>query len=88
MVQETRLHLSDLIQPLFVAEGTGITTEIPSMPGIKRFSPDRLAEEVQEIASLGLPSVILFGIPAKKDPVGSEFACCPVSSIGKEPPRF
>jgi len=71
MVQETCLHLSDLIQPLFVVEGSGITAEIPSMPGIDRFSPDRLAEEVQEIASLGLSSVILFGIPAAKDPVGT-----------------
>ena len=74
MVQETCLHLSDFIYPLFVMEGSGITTEIPSMPGINRFSPDRLAEEVQEIASLGLSSVILFGIPAQKDPVGTS-AC-------------
>jgi porphobilinogen synthase len=71
MVQETRLHRSALIYPLFVVEGTGIAHEIPSMPGIFRFSPDRLQAEIAEIASLGLTSVILFGIPAEKDATGT-----------------
>ena len=71
MVQETRLHPSSLIYPLFVQEGKGIVEEISSMPGISRFSPDRLQAEIAEIASLGLGSVILFGIPNKKDPTGS-----------------
>ena len=71
MVRETRLHQSDLILPLFVVEGTNTLEEIPSMPGVKRFSPDRLSGEIEEIASLGLQSVILFGIPAQKDATGS-----------------
>ena len=71
MVQETRLHPSSLIYPLFVQEGKGIVEEISSMPGISRFSPDRLQAEIAEIASLGLGSVILFGIPDQKDPTGS-----------------
>jgi porphobilinogen synthase len=71
MVQETRLHPSSLIYPLFVQEGKGIAEEISSMPGISRFSPDRLQAEIAEIASLGLGSVILFGIPDEKDPTGS-----------------
>lgn len=71
MVQETRLHPSSLIYPLFVQEGKGIVEEISSMPGICRFSPDRLQAEIAEIASLGLGSVILFGIPDEKDPTGS-----------------
>jgi porphobilinogen synthase len=54
-----------------VQEGKGIVEEIPSMPGISRFSPDRLQAEIAEVASLGLISVILFGIPAKKDPTGT-----------------
>jgi porphobilinogen synthase len=71
MVQETRLHPSSLIYPLFVQEGKGIVEEIASMPGVSRFSPDRLQAEIAEIASLGLASVILFGIPDQKDPTGS-----------------
>ncbi|MGW8322125.1 MAG: porphobilinogen synthase [Thermodesulfobacteriota bacterium] len=71
MVQETRLHPSSLIYPLFVQVGKGIVEEISSMPGVSRFSPDRLQAEIAEIASLGLASVILFGIPDQKDPTGS-----------------
>jgi porphobilinogen synthase len=71
MVQETRLHPSSLIYPLFVEEGEGIAEEISSMPGINRFSPDRLQAEIAEIAALGLGAVILFGIPKKKDATGS-----------------
>jgi porphobilinogen synthase len=71
MAKETRLHRSALIYPLFVVEGNGIEEEIPSMPGIARFSHDRLQAEIAELASLGLVSVILFGIPADKDPTGT-----------------
>ncbi len=71
MVRETRVHRSDLILPLFVVEGTGIVEEVPSMPGVMRFSPDRLPGEIEQIASLGLQAVILFGIPAEKDETGT-----------------
>ncbi len=71
MVQETRLHPSDLVCPVFVVEGSGIEEEIPSMPGVFRFSPDRLLPEAEEIARQGLESVLLFGIPLEKDPEGS-----------------
>jgi porphobilinogen synthase len=71
MVQETRLHPSSLIYPLFVQEGKNIVEEISSMPGVFRFSPDRLRAEIAEIASLDLSSIILFGIPDQKDPTGS-----------------
>jgi porphobilinogen synthase len=71
LVRETCLHVTDLIYPLFVAEGSGIREPIASLPGISRFSPDRLAAEIEEIVSLGLTSVLLFGIPADKDDTGS-----------------
>jgi len=71
MVQETRLHRSDLVCPLFVVEGSGIRQEIPSMPGVFRFSPDRLGPEAEAVARSGLLSVLLFGIPLRKDPEGS-----------------
>jgi porphobilinogen synthase len=69
--QETRLDVTDLICPLFVVEGNNIKQEIDSMPGIFRYSVDMLPEEVEEIAGLDLPGVILFGIPAQKDELGS-----------------
>lgn len=71
MVRETRLHVSDFIQPIYVTYGTGVKQEISSMPGVFRFSLDTLKEEVQEIAELGIPAVLLFGIPENKDAVGS-----------------
>ena len=66
MVREHRLDAADLIYPIFVEEGTGIRREIPSMPGIHRFSPDELAREAEDVAALGIPAVILFGIPQEK----------------------
>ncbi len=72
MVRETQLLKQDLIYPLFVCEGEGIQEEISGMPGQKRFSLDRLVEEVKQVVDCGLGSVILFGIPEKKDSVGSE----------------
>ncbi|WP_454192311.1 porphobilinogen synthase [Paenibacillus sp. Marseille-Q7038] len=71
MVRETHLHVSDFIQPIYVTYGTGVKQEISSMPGVYRFSLDTLKEEVQEIAELGIPAVLLFGIPETKDAVGS-----------------
>jgi porphobilinogen synthase len=72
MVRENRVSVDDLIYPLFVCEGRGIKSEISSMPGNYRWSIDLLVNEVKECWSLGIPSVILFGIPDKKDARGSE----------------
>jgi porphobilinogen synthase len=71
MVRETRLSATDLIAPLFVKCGEGQKTPIPSMPGQYQFSVDTLVEETSELWSLGVPAVILFGLPDKKDPIGS-----------------
>ncbi len=72
LVRETRLEVSDLIYPMFVVEGKGIKEEISSMPGVFRFSPDRLSAEIKEINSLKIPAVLLFGIPSEKDDVGTQ----------------
>lgn len=72
LVRETKLSVDDLIYPLFVEEGTNIETEIVSMPGIKRFSLDRISKELEEVVSLKIPAVLLFGIPSKKDDAGTE----------------
>ncbi len=72
LVRETSLTVDDLIMPLFVRPGKGVKNEISSMPGNYQFSIDTLTEEVKEIAGLRIPGVILFGIPEKKDDVGSE----------------
>lgn len=71
-VRETFLNVEDLIYPIFIEEGTNIKEEISSMPGIFRFSIDRLNEELEEVVSLGISAVLLFGIPVKKDAEGSE----------------
>lgn len=72
LIQETHLSVKDLIMPLFVRPGSGIKREISSMPGNYQFSADTLVEEVKEIASLGIPGIILFGIPDSKDELGTE----------------
>jgi porphobilinogen synthase len=72
MVRETSLSTDDLIEPMFVCEGKGVRQEISSMPGINRCSLDELLKDVKECQSLGIPAVILFGIPDKKDARGSE----------------
>ena len=72
MVRETTLSPSDFIYPLFVTHGNGIRKEISSMPGVFQWSPDMLGDEAREITKLGIPAVILFGIPDQKDPVGLE----------------
>lgn len=71
MFRETPLGIDDLIYPLFVTHGSGIRREVPSMPGVFQYSVDMLPPEVEEIASLGIDAVLLFGIPAEKDDTGS-----------------
>lgn len=71
MVRESHLSPSDFIYPLFVVEGSGIKQEVASMPGVYHFSLDRLDEELQDVVKLGIPSVILFGVPEEKDACGS-----------------
>jgi porphobilinogen synthase len=72
MIRETKLSVDDLIYPLFAAAGKGIRNEVPSMPGVFQLSVENLVGEVKEAASLGIPAVLLFGIPEKKDPLGSD----------------
>ncbi len=72
LVRETKLSVDDLIYPLFIEEGENIETEIVSMPGIKRFSLDKISKELDEITALKIPAVLLFGIPTNKDEEGSE----------------
>ena len=71
LVRETRLSRDDLILPLFVVEGHGIREAVASMPGVYRFSVDALSDEARRISDLGVPGVILFGIPDEKDGQGS-----------------
>lgn len=72
MVRETTLAPANFIYPLFVRPGKGVRDPIASLPGQFHFSVDELAREAESIAKLGIPSVILFGLPEKKDEVGSE----------------
>jgi porphobilinogen synthase len=71
LVRETVMSVDDLIYPLFIVEGTGIRREIPSMPGVFHLSIDQLLEELKEVQSLGIPGVLLFGVPDSKDEKGS-----------------
>lgn len=72
LVRETTLSVDDLIMPLFIVPGTRVTNPISSMPGIAQLSIDQAVEECKAIRDLGIPGVILFGIPAHKDAIGSE----------------
>jgi porphobilinogen synthase len=72
MVRETVVDVDDLIYPLFAVHGTGVAREVASMPGVFQYSVDRLVKEAAEVAALGIPAVILFGIPRVKDAAGSE----------------
>jgi porphobilinogen synthase len=72
LVRETRLSASGLIYPMFVCPGTGVRNEVSSMPGVFQQSADQLVEECREVESLGIPAVILFGLPEKKDERGTE----------------
>ena len=71
MVRETRLSRKDLILPLFVVEGSGVRDPVGSMPGVFRYSVDQVVVEAKATCDLGIPAVILFGIPAEKDARGS-----------------
>ena len=71
LIRETRVDIGDLVYPLFAVKGKGVKQEITSMPGIFRFSTDQLSKEAEEIAKLGIPAVLLFGIPEQKDELGS-----------------
>jgi porphobilinogen synthase len=73
-VRETRLGLQGLVYPMFVCPGTSVRNEISSMPGVYQQSADQLVEECREVADLGIPAVILFGLPEQKDEKGSEAA--------------
>ena len=72
LVRENKLTIDDLIYPLFIEEGKNIETEIKSMPGIKRFSLDKISTELDEVTDLDIPAVLLFGIPSEKDDTGTE----------------
>ncbi|MFC1966486.1 porphobilinogen synthase [Chloroflexota bacterium] len=71
LVRENRVEVGDLVYPMFIIEGRGIKQEITSMPDVFHYSPDQLPPEVEEVARLGIPAVILFGIPEHKDETGS-----------------
>jgi porphobilinogen synthase len=72
LVAETRVTVDDLIVPLFVRENADAPQEISSLPGVLQHTRDSLRKEVHELADMGVPAVILFGLPAHKDPAGSE----------------
>jgi porphobilinogen synthase len=72
MVRETTLSPANFIYPLFVVHGRDVYEEIPSMPGVYHQSIDHLAREIDELAALRIPAVLLFGVPAHKDPLGQE----------------
>ena len=71
LVRETQVNTGDLIYPFFVIEGSQVKQEITAMPGIYRYSTDLLPKEVEEVAELGIPAILLFGIPENKDEIGS-----------------
>ncbi|MEC1346259.1 porphobilinogen synthase [Bacillus haynesii] len=71
LVRETELRASDFIYPIFVTEEENVKSEVPSMPGVYQLSLYRLKEEMEEVTSLGIQSVIVFGVPEHKDDVGS-----------------
>lgn len=72
LVRETELTVNDLMQPLFVIDGEGVHNEVSSMPGVFQLSVDKLDDEIHHLVDLGIPSVLLFGLPAKKDERGSD----------------
>ena len=92
MVRETTLSPSDFIAPLFVVPGAGVRQPVPSMPGVDRTSPDLAGKDAKELFSLGVKSVILFGIPDRKDARGTTSAdpegpvCRAVKAIKAESP--
>ena len=71
LVRETRLTIENLIYPMFVCPGTKVRQEVSSMPGVYQQSVDQIVEEAREVESLGIPGIILFGLPETKDPRGA-----------------
>ena len=71
LVRETKLTIDDFIYPMFIVEGNNIKKEVPSMPNVFQMSIDIMEEELKEVQDLGIPGVMLFGIPDKKDALGS-----------------
>lgn len=80
LTAQVRLSAADLVYPLFVCPGSNLKTPIASMAGCCHYSADRIAEEAKEVADLGVPAVLLFGLPEHKDPVGSQ-AWSPDSAV-------
>ncbi len=74
LVRETRLTTAGLIYPMFVCPGSGVRAEVSSMPGVCQQSVDKFLEECREVESLGIPGILLFGLPERKDALGSEAA--------------
>jgi len=75
LVRETEVRVDDFIYPLFIRSGEGIKTEVSSMPGVYQMSIDEVIKECDELKSLGIYSIILFGIPDTKDSIGSDSLC-------------
>jgi len=73
-VRETRLSTEGFVYPMFACPGKGVRNEVSSMPGVYQQSPDQIVEECREVADLGIPAVLLFGLPEHKDATGSEAA--------------
>ena len=71
MVRENHVRIDELVYPVFVMEGQDLCQPVDSMPGICQYSIDRLPEELNRVTKAGIPAVLLFGIPAHKDEVGS-----------------
>src|ERR1700686_347104 len=71
LVRETRLSAAGLIYPMFVCPGQKVRQEVSSMPGVHQQSADQIVEECREVESLGIPGIILFGLPESKDPRGA-----------------
>jgi len=80
LVRETQLSAHGLLYPMFACPGSKVRTEVSSMPGVYQQSPDQIVEECREVADLGLPGVILFGLPEHKDETGSE-AASPTAAV-------
>ena len=72
MMQETRLHPKDFVYPVFVIEGENIKNPVESMPGVYQYSTDRLEEVLEQVSRAGIGGIMVFGIPAHKDPEGSQ----------------
>ena len=79
-VRETQLSTSGLVYPLFVCPGTNVRQEVSSMPGVHQQSVDKMLEECRDLVDLGIPAVILFGLPERKDATGSE-AAAPTAAV-------